>query len=163
MFGFLNKTKLITNDLKGMAKLMYLDVSKDTWDQENLSKRNLDFTIESIRYMDVYTKRLLTTETGKSLLLAHFDTLVIRTGAYIGEVIKSEIKKDYKWYEFDSVFHYSSILDGIPRAIKEETVLYSKKEDIAILPLTEVAQYMTAKSTYPDLLSYVEEMIKQYL
>ncbi|MGE7760312.1 hypothetical protein [Peribacillus sp. NPDC097895] len=161
MFGSLNKTKLITNDLKGMAKLMYLDVSKDTWDQENLTKRNLDFTIESIRYIDVYTKRLMTTEMGKSLLDAHFDTFVIRTGAYIGEVIKREIKKDYKWYEFDSVFQYSSILDGVPRAIKEESVLYSKKNDIAILSLTEAAQCLTAKSSYPDLLSYVEEMIKQ--
>ncbi|MFJ7854954.1 hypothetical protein ACIQX3_19595 [Peribacillus frigoritolerans] len=57
MFGSLNKTKLIKNDLKGIAKLMYQDVSVDTWDQENLTKRNLDFTIESIRYIDAYTKR----------------------------------------------------------------------------------------------------------
>jgi hypothetical protein len=46
MFGSLNKTKLIKNDLKDIAKLMYQDVSVDTWDQENLTKRNLDFTIE---------------------------------------------------------------------------------------------------------------------
>ncbi|MDM5284401.1 hypothetical protein ABEI56_15950 [Peribacillus castrilensis] len=45
MFGSLNKTKLIKNDLKGIAKLMYQDVSDDNWDQENLTKRNLVFTI----------------------------------------------------------------------------------------------------------------------
>ena len=32
MFGSLNKTKLIKNDLKDIAKLMYQDVSVDTWD-----------------------------------------------------------------------------------------------------------------------------------
>lgn len=58
MFSFLNKNKLIKDDLKGIAKLMYQDVSNDTWDQENLTKRNLDFTIESIRYIDNYTKKL---------------------------------------------------------------------------------------------------------
>lgn len=41
---------------KGIAKLMYQDVSDDNWDQENLTKRNLVFTIESIRYIDAYTK-----------------------------------------------------------------------------------------------------------
>ncbi|MDO7487376.1 hypothetical protein Q5O89_19285 [Peribacillus frigoritolerans] len=66
MFGSLNKTKLIKNDLKGIAKLMYQDVSEDTWDQENLTKRNLDFTIESIRYIDAYTKRLSTTQMGRN-------------------------------------------------------------------------------------------------
>lgn len=51
MFGSLNRSKLIKNDLKGIAKLMYQYVSEDTWEQENLTKKNLDFTIESIRYM----------------------------------------------------------------------------------------------------------------
>ncbi|MEK4069611.1 hypothetical protein [Peribacillus sp. FSL R5-0717] len=30
MYGSLNKTKLIKNDLKGIAKLMYQDLSVDT-------------------------------------------------------------------------------------------------------------------------------------
>ncbi|SDN71724.1 hypothetical protein [Bacillus sp. OK048] len=59
MFSFINKAKLIKDDLKGIAKLMYQDVSEDSWDKENLTKRNLDFTIESVRYIDMYTKRLM--------------------------------------------------------------------------------------------------------
>lgn len=111
MFGSLNKTKLIKNDLKGIAKLMYQDVSDDNWNQENLTKRNLDFTIESIRYIDAYTKRLGTTQMGRELLKNHFDNFVVRIGAYIGEVIKRNIYQDYKWYEYDSVYHFSSALD----------------------------------------------------
>ena len=38
MFGFLKRTKLIKDDLKGISKLMYQDVSDDAWDQENLTK-----------------------------------------------------------------------------------------------------------------------------
>ncbi|WP_375088901.1 hypothetical protein ACDZ29_23660 [Peribacillus sp. RS7] len=86
MFGSLNRTKLIKNDLKGIAKLMYQDVSEDTWDQENLTKRNLDFTIESIRYIDAYTERLSTTQMGSELLKFHFDNFVKRIGAYIGKL-----------------------------------------------------------------------------
>ena len=57
MFGFLNRAKLKKDDLKGIAKLMYQDVSEDSWDKENLTERNLDFTIESVRFIDLYTNR----------------------------------------------------------------------------------------------------------
>ncbi|MED3832315.1 hypothetical protein [Peribacillus frigoritolerans] len=161
MFGSLNKTKLIKNDLKGIAKLMYQDVSDDTWDQENLTKRNLDFTIESIRYIDAYTKRLSTTQMGRELLKNHFDNFVERIGAYIGEVIKRNINQDYKWYEYDSVYHFSSALDEVNRGIKTETVLYSKKRDRVIMPLTVVAQHLEGNPAHTDFLEYVEETIKQ--
>jgi hypothetical protein len=99
MFSFFNKPKLKKDDLRGIAKLMYQDVSDDSWDKENLTKRNLDFSIESVRYIDMYTKRLMNTEFGIELLNKHFDHLVVRLGAYIGEVIKNHMKKDFFWYE----------------------------------------------------------------
>lgn len=162
MFSFINRTKLIKDDLKGIAELMYKDVSNDTWDQENLTKRNLDFTIESIRYIDIYTKRLMTSEVGTTLLNDHFDLFVLRLGAYIGEVIKRNINQDFKWYEFDSVYHYSSKLDGLHKCIEEEAALYSKKRDIVILPLSVVAQFLKGNPIYTNFLTYVEEVIKQH-
>ncbi len=127
MFGFFKKTKLIKDDLKGIAKLMYQDVSEDAWDKENLTKRNLDFSIESVRYIDMYTKRLMNTEIGSRLLNEHFDNFVVRIGAYIGEVIKNNIRQDFYLYEFDSVSNYSSQLDGVSKSIETQSLLYSKK------------------------------------
>ena len=161
MFGFLNKAKLIKDDLKGIAKLMYRDVSNDSWDKENLTKRNLDFTIESVRYIDMYTKRLMNTEFGTELLNKHFDNLVVRTGAYIGEVIKNNIKQDFYWYESVSVYNYSPKLNGVFNNTKTQSVLYSKKRDTVILPLNIVSQFLKGNSSYSDLLTYVEETIKQ--
>ncbi|WP_260357620.1 hypothetical protein [Peribacillus frigoritolerans] len=86
---------------------------------------------------------------------------MIRIGAYIGEIIKRNINQDFKWYEYDSVYHFSSALDGVHRGIKTATVLYSKKRDRVIVPLTVVAQYLEGNSTYTDFLKYVEETIKQ--
>lgn len=161
MFDFLKRTKLIKDDLKGMATLMYRDVSEDVWDKENLTKRNLNFSIESIRFIDLYVKRLMDTEKGIELLNKHFDNLVVRLGAYIGEVIKNNINKDFFWYEFDSVYVYSSALDEIHRSEKPYSLLYSKKRDIVILPLLEVSKLLEGNSSYPNFLAYVEEMIKK--
>lgn len=160
MFGFFYKTKLRKDDLKGIAKLMYQDVSEDAWDKENLTKRNLDFTVESIRYIDLYVKRLMNTVVGSELLNKHFDNFTNRIGAYIGEVIKNNIKQDFRWYEFESVYHYSSKLNGVYNR-GNYSVLYSKKMDIVILPLVIVSQFLEGNSPYPNILNYVEEMIKQ--
>lgn len=159
MFGFLYKTKLIKDDLKDIAKFMYLDVSEDSWDQENLTKRNLDFTIESVRYIDEYVYRLLNTERGTELLDKHFDNFMVRIGAYIGEVIKNNIKQDFHWYESRSVRNYSSNFGAIYNITG--TLLYSKKRDKVILPLDVVVQFLKGNSPYTSLLSYVEETIKE--
>ncbi|OIJ20171.1 hypothetical protein BKP45_10345 [Anaerobacillus alkalidiazotrophicus] len=161
MFCFFYKAKLKNDDLKSIAKLMYEDVSSDSWDKENLTKRNLDFTIESIRYIDMYTSRLMSTEFGTELLSYHFDNLVVRIGAYIGEVIKNNIKKDFYWYESDSVRNYSPNLDGVFSNNKTKSVLYSKKRDVVILPLNVVSQFLKGNSPYSNFLTYVEETIKQ--
>jgi hypothetical protein len=156
---FFSKNKLVKDDLKGSATLMFKDVSKDVWDQENLTKGNLDFTVDSIRYIDLYAKKLMTTDA--ELLNKHYDNFVDRIGAYIGEVFKRNIELDFHWYEFDSVYNHSSNLYEITRNKKGWTLLYSKKSDRVIMPLLMVAEFFEGDSTYPRLLSYVEEMIRK--
>ena len=162
MFSFLNAAKLKKEDLKGIAALMYEDVSDDPWDQENLTKRNLDFTVESIRYIDMYVKRLMNTESGAELLNKHFDNLVRRTGAYIGEVIRINLNQDFHWYDPASVCNYSPNLDARFISIKTQSVLYSAKRDTAISPLDAAAHYLKGDSPYSTLLAYTEETIKQH-
>lgn len=125
MFGLLNKAKLKKDDLKGIGILMYQDVSDDSWDKDNLTKRNLDFTIESVRYIDIYVKRLMNTEFGTELLSKHFDSLVDRIGAYIGEVIKNNINQDFYWFESDLVRNYSRNSEFSNNSTK--SVLYPKR------------------------------------
>jgi hypothetical protein len=161
MFSFLHRTKLKKDDLKGTAKLMYQDVSEDPWDQENLTKRNLDFSIESIRYIDIYTNRLMNTEFGIELLNKHFDNFVTRIGAYIGEAIKNNSRQDFQWYESDSVYEYSPKNKEVLN-IKTQSVLYSKTNDRVIVPLDEVLHFLKGTSSYSNFLTYVEEMIRNH-
>lgn len=137
------------------------DVLDDSWDKENLTKRNLDSTIESVRYIDIYGKGLMITEFGTELLNKHFNNLAERIGAYIGEVIKNNVNQDFYWYESDSVRNYSPNLEGEFSNSKIQSVLYSKKRDMVILPLHVVSQFLKGNSPYSNLLRYVEETIKE--
>ncbi|MCG3087335.1 hypothetical protein [Sporosarcina cyprini] len=154
MFTFFGRNKLVKDDLKQISKLMFQDVSEDAWDQENLTKRNLDYSVESIRIIDMYVERL----RGTDLLDKHFDNFVVRIGAYVGEVIRTNNHQDFDWYEFQSVSTYSSVLHGMDQSKEPYTLLYSKKEDAAVLPLWEAAQMLRGISTYPNFLAYVEKM-----
>ncbi len=160
MFNFLKKTNLQKENLKYTAKLMYQDVSEVAWDKENLTKQNLDFSMESTRFIDQYAKNLRSTERGKELLDQYFDGLAERIGAYIGEVIKNHIKQDFHWYEFKTIYLHSSKLDDSDSSMKKQNLLYSIKKDTVILPLFEAAQLLKGKSSYPNLLNYVEQMIQ---
>lgn len=161
MFYSIRRTKLVKDYLKGTAKLLYKDVSDDIWDQENLTKQNLDFTLESIKYVDMYSKRLMGTDRGAVLLEKHFDNFVHRIGAYMGEVIKSNMEQGFYWYEFKSVHNYSTKLDEM-YSKEMYSLLYSKKNDIAVSPLFVTSQILKGENPYPNFLVYAEEMMKRY-
>lgn len=140
---------------------MYQDVSEDPWDKEYLTKRNLDFSIESVRYVDMYTQRLMNSEMGSRLLKEHFDIFVSRIGAYLGEVIKENTRQDFYWYEFDSIASHSSKLDGVYKSNESESLLYSKDRDTVILPMVVVSQFLQRDSEYANFLAYVEDQIRR--
>lgn len=64
--------------------------------------------MESVHIIDKYTQRLMDSEYETDLLKAYYDNLVIRLGAYDGEVIKRNINQDFQWYESKSVYRHST-------------------------------------------------------
>lgn len=158
MFAFMNNREKLNE--KGIAKLLYTDVSVDSWDRANLTKYNLDFSTDSLLYIDEYVKNLQT-NSHKELLAKHGSNLSYRIGAYLGEVMKLHIPKDFHWYELKTIEKYSSKLDQYdcdPTTVH----LYSKKTDIVILPSFEASEFLKGNSTYSMLSVYAKEMIRLY-
>ncbi|MGE7689693.1 hypothetical protein ACQKMI_10795 [Lysinibacillus sp. NPDC097214] len=157
---FFIKRKFIKSDIKYMAELLYQDVSPEKWDQENLTKDNLNFSIESVRLVDDYADRLMHTEFGQQLLKEHPDNFPVRIGVYLGEVIKNFTNGQFNWFEFNSIQENTIHLNNYLMSVEDESVLYSKKLDKVICPIYETIQYLNGKSKYKTLLNYVDEVIK---
>ena len=155
------KPQLLKNDKKYSAKLLFEDVSSDKWDKDNLTKANLDFSIDSVRLVNEYADRLIQTEFGQQLLKEHHDNLITRIGAYLGEVIKHHKDGKYRWYDFNSIRENTLHLDKYSISVQDESVLYSKKIDDVLCPIYEVKQYFDGKSKYTNFLKYVEVAIKE--
>lgn len=157
---FFNRRKLIKNDKKYRANLLFKDVSPEKWDQENLTQDNLDFSIDSVRLVNEYAERLMHTNAGHQLLKEHAENFTERIGAYLGEVIKQHIKGQYHWFDFQSIKENTEHLNDYMMSMEDEAVLYSKQLDKVMCPIYEARQYLVGKSTYKNLLAYVEEAIK---
>ena len=154
------KSKLIKNDKKNSAKLLFKDVSPNQWDKDNLTKENLDFSIDSVRIVNEYADRLMHTEFGQQLLKEHYDNFVTRIGAYVGEVIKHHKMGQYRWYDFTSIKENTVHLNGVLQSVKDESVLYSKEMNKVLCPIYEAKQYIDGQSSYENLLAYVEDTVK---
>ena len=157
---FFKRRKLVKNDIKYSAKLLFKDVSPEKWDQEHLTKENLDFSIDSVRLVNQYADRLIHTTYGQQLLKEHPDNFTTRIGAYLGEVIKNHIDGQYRWFDFQSVKRQTNHLNDYSMSVEDEAVLYSQKLDKVICPIYEVKQYLNGKSKYKKLITYVEKAIK---
>lgn len=140
--------------------MLFKDVSSDEWDKANLTKANLDFSIDSVRLVNEYADRLIQTEFGQQLLKEHPDNFTTRIGAYLGEVIKNHKMGQYRWYDFNSIKENTEHLNNYVLSVKDESVLYSKKVDQVLCPIYEVKQYLNGKTNYHNLLQYVEDAIK---
>lgn len=156
MFLFMNKRENL--DEKGIAKLLYKDVSTNSWDRANLTKYNLDFSTDSLLYIDEYVENLLK-DSNKELLTKYTSNLAYRIGAYMGEVMKVHIPKDFKWYELKTIKKYSSKLDQYDWD-KTTVHLYSKKTDTVIFPSFEASEFLNGRSSYPKLSVYVKDMLR---
>ncbi|WP_339215824.1 hypothetical protein [Solibacillus sp. FSL W8-0372] len=152
---------MIKNEKKYSAKLLFEDVSSETWDKDNLTKANLDFSIDSVRRVNEYADRLIHTEFGQQLLKEHHDNLITRIGAYLGEVIKNHKDGQYRWFDFNSIRENTMHLDEYSISVQDESVLYSKKMDDVLCPIYEVKQYFDGQSKYTNFLEYVEVAIKE--
>ncbi|MEK4425284.1 hypothetical protein [Solibacillus sp. FSL K6-1523] len=157
---FFRRCKLIKNDKKFSAKLLFKDVSPEKWDQDNLTKEHLDFSIDSVRLVNEYADRLMKTDLGQQLLKEHPDNFTMRIGAYLGEVIKNHASGQYRWFDFTSIKVNTVHLNDYIMSVEDEAVLYSRKLDKVICPIYEVKQYFNGKSNYNSYLTYVEGAIK---
>ncbi|WP_339264481.1 hypothetical protein MKY07_08925 [Solibacillus sp. FSL W7-1472] len=157
---FFLKPKLIKNGKKSNAELLFKDVSPDQWDQEHLTKANLDFSIDSVRLVNEYAERLIHTEFGQQLLKEHSENFITRIGAYLGEVIKNHKDGQYRWFNFNSIQENTIHLNYYVLSVDDESVLYSKKLDHVLCPIFEVKQYFDGNSNYDSFLAYVEDAIK---
>jgi len=83
--------------LSELSQLFYED--QGTLGQDTLNQSKLDFSLESLKEVNAYLEKVRSTKEVES----SWNRVVLRTGAYVGEVIrKNDAKANWQWLDYES-------------------------------------------------------------
>ncbi|GLY11890.1 hypothetical protein [Pseudobacillus badius] len=152
------------NEAESLSTLLYSDRLNDEWEQQNFTKENLNYSLESLSIIDKYINRMVGTDFCSRNLI----TLSTRIGFYVGEVIRKQTGSYFNWYEYDDIFIFLSeeeldAHDNYYDIVKLQEVLYNRKTKVLLLPLYFVFQLLIKDSASDhSVYEYGRKMIRTY-
>jgi hypothetical protein len=124
--------------LSDLSHMFFEDDAKPTYGRQYLDRRKLDFSVESLKHVDEYLEEV---RKHKDVEKDRWIRLVLRTGAYVGEVIRrNDTRTNWQWIEFETAKSVNPKLFGnTGKSIAVAAVLYDGKGGFAF-PLAKVVK-----------------------
>ena len=126
--------------LSDLAHIFFED--DDTFGREHLDRRRLDFSLESLKHINDYLGTIRKDKEIEKLGVTRAK-VVLRAGAYVGEVIrKNDNKVQWRWVDYDGARQVEPKFENFGKTIATAAVLYDGNRGFA-LPLAKVDKYLT--------------------
>ncbi len=144
-----------TEAMRALAHQLVADKGPVVFGARYLDRKKLDYGRDSLRYVDAFLAQIRQSHGMEDA----WSDVVIRVGAYVGEVIRrNSIHHAWYWIDFDS----AKILDPTACAafgggVGMAALLFSGNREFA-LPLVQVERRLR-RTGDDDLLSFAETMI----
>jgi hypothetical protein len=134
---FKKKIETIDVALNELSQDLFLNQEGMFPNKEFLHSIDNNYSLESLKFIDNY----LDTIRGSKELEQNYIHIVLRVGAYVGEVIKINSKKDYHWYDFKTA---SRLQPSIKKwkGFETSAVLHSMETDDTTFPINKVCKYL---------------------
>jgi hypothetical protein len=124
--------------LNGLAHLFYDDQETPTLGHQNLDVTKLDFSIESLSHVNDYLEIVRKDEN----VQANWSVVVLRAGAYVGEVIRLNDKKtSWIWINYADAIKIDPKIETFGKSIGTAALLYDGKKGF-LFPLAKVEKYL---------------------
>jgi len=155
---FWKKTPKITfkDDLmSGIASQFFQDEQKPTFGIEYLEKDKLNFSLASINHINEYLGKV---KKSPQLKTAQ-DSVVLRAGAYLGEVIRRNARsKRWHWIDFETALKVDKkAFTSVGRGYATSFLLYGGEKNFCF-PLGKVDKYLKPGGE-ENLLSYAQVIL----
>lgn len=134
-----------------VAQMFTEDEKRPTYGREWLDRQQLNYSLLSLKHVDAYLTRVHADPPSDDEKFF----VVLRGGAYVGEVIRRSLP-EFHWVEFEEGARYSDPLASMGLSWGTAVVLYNKKKDL-MFPLGKVAKFIVngpedSVFTFADLL-----------
>lgn len=132
------ETPVDTNQaLSELSQLFYED--QGTLGQDTLNQNKLDFSLESLKEVNKYLEQVRSNKEIES----SWNRVVLRAGAYVGEVIrKNDVKANWRWLDYESAKALEpEFFESLGMSLSSAAVLYSKEKGFTF-PLAKVEKFL---------------------
>ncbi len=137
------KPKFLDDEFNGVAGFLISCPEKPTPGAELLSGVDLDFSVDSLKEVDVFLEQM----RGRDLTPEEEFTLVVRVGAYVGEVIRDNAPaKGWHWVNCKDAIHVAPQLASLGEVDAGSAVLLWSRSRGCCFPMGKVIKYLITGS-----------------
>ncbi|MDO8926748.1 MAG: hypothetical protein Q7U94_07560 [Sideroxyarcus sp.] len=124
--------------LNGLAHLFYDDKETPTFGQQYLDPKKLDLSLSSLGHINDYLDKVRKDEN----IHKNWNVVVLRAGAYVGEVIRANDKKKvWIWIDYQDAIKINPKIETFGKSIATVAVLFDGKDGF-LFPLAKVEKYL---------------------
>lgn len=125
--------------LSELSRMFFEDNTNPTFGIRYLNPQKLDFSVESLKHVDEYLETIRKDKEVEK----EWNRVVLRAGAYVGEVVRRNDKKtQWQWIDLDTAKSLDPKFFGsMPNAIASAAMLYNSKSGFAF-PLGKIEKYL---------------------
>lgn len=140
-FGNKRKYEDLTETIAAIGQFLIDDTDSDvpTPFKESLDSSKLDYSLESLRRVDSYLDKVR--ENREELSDEQFTKVILRCGAYCGEVIRKNSTKDFYWINYDTAIVADPRVKDFEKSAYTFYVLFSEPQSFSF-PLAKVGKYL---------------------
>ena len=140
MFSLFKKSAPVFCDaaLEDLSRMLTQEDERPTYRRELLQAERLDFTLESLKHIDEYLEIVRQDEIPNE----HMTPLVLRVGAYAGEVIRRNTTDiEFHWLDYKQGARRSSMVRSNGMCLELAAMLWSSDKDMCF-PLAKVCKFI---------------------
>ena len=125
--------------LSDLSRMFFEDRTNPTFGIRYLNPQKLDFSVESLKHVDEYLETIRKDKEVEK----EWNRVVLRAGAYVGEVVRRNDKKTlWQWVDLDTAKSLDSQFFGsMPKVVASAAMLYDSKSGFAF-PLAKIEKYL---------------------
>src|SRR5262245_32363193 len=140
MFSFFKRTPAFHDKaFEELAEMLWMDDEQPTHRRELLDAATLDFSVHSLAHIDDYLDAVRADGVEGEVLMR----VVLRTGAYVGEVVRRHCKTEYHWVDYEQASRESRMVKDIGVHLGTMGVLRASP-DTMCFPLGKVCKFLEA-------------------
>ncbi len=134
---FRRKPRNCDESLRDLSFMLWKDDDTPTFSRELLDPDKLDFSLQSVRHLDEYLEAVHQHPPGDDQLAS----VVLRAGAYLGEVIRKHSGQSYHWYDFKQAARLSKMIKELGMSLSTVAVLAVDGETLCF-PIGKVMKFI---------------------